>query len=1051
MHKEYAQTADQVLSDLQSGPEGLSAAQAEGRLAEYGPNRLREAPKATLLQRFLQQLRDPMLLILMAAAAVSAVTNYLSHEPFTEVLIILAVVLLNAVLGVVQESKAEAAIEALQTMTAATSKVLRDGSVTELESSRLVPGDIVLLEAGDAVPADGRLLACASLQIEEAALTGESVPSAKSPEALTGEVTLGDRRNMAYMGSTVAYGRGRMVVTATGMDTEMGKIAGVLARTEQEETPLQKKLTQLGKTLSWLVLGICVFIFVFDLIVAGDFSLSGILETFMVAVSLAVAAIPEGLATVVTVVLSIGVTRMSRRNAVIRRLTAVETLGCTQVICSDKTGTLTQNKMTVVDHTGDTALLASAMALCSDAVLNPDGSVQGEPTEAALVSFAAENQLPKPQLEQERPRIGEAPFDSGRKMMSTIHRTPRGVVQYTKGAPDQVLARCTHYWEGGQALPMTDDRRREILADNHRMAAQALRVLAAASRPWPDGAPQDQSPAHLEQELCFIGLTGMIDPVRPQVKPAIEECRQAGIRPVMITGDHQDTAVAIARQLGILSDPSQAITGAALDALSDEELTQNVDRYSVYARVQPEHKVRIVSAWRRRGAVTAMTGDGVNDAPSIKSADIGIGMGITGTDVTKNVADMVLSDDNFATIVGAVAEGRRIYDNIRKAIGFLLASNMSEVLGVFFSALLGFTLLNPVHLLFINLITDCFPALALGMERPEPDIMRRPPRSAKDGIFSGGLGFDIAYQGILITVITMASYIIGHCMEAGCFEMPRGVSPHGMTMAFLTMSMCEIFHSFNMRSQRRSVFTLRGHNKVLWAAMLGSLVLTTVVLEVPPIANAFGFTPVSWTEYGIALALAVLVIPIVELVKLIQRRLGKSTKPAPARRAGASFHIPTITPAAPGRSDRCPTGRRSSPAPCGPGAGPPPSGCGDKCRTAHPPDCTGHRPAGSGGPSWPTGPGSPSPRSRGTAPPSWPGPPGPGPGRHTPAPAPVRPPGPGDTAHTAGRIRPCTRPGPSARRSARYSAHRSGHRGPGPGSASAAPSPAPESIAGHPA
>ena len=876
MKPEYLQSAEEVLRSQGSQRGGLTSQEAAARLEKHGPNRLQEAKKITNLQRFLQQLKDPMLLILMAAAAVSAVTSILSGEKLTEVIIILAVVLLNAVLGVVQESKAEAAIEALQTMTAATSKVLRDGKIVVLHSADLVPGDVVLLEAGDAVPADGRLLESASLKIEEAALTGESVPVNKTAETISaqGDVPLGDRKNMCYMGSTVVYGRGSAVITATGMDTEMGKIAGVLARTEQEETPLQRKLTQLGKTLSYLVLAICVFIFVFDLLVEGDYSLEAILKTFMVAVSLAVAAIPEGLATVVTVVLSIGVTNMSKRGAVIRRLTAVETLGCTQVICSDKTGTLTQNKMTVVDHTGPQRLLATAMALCSDAAWTEEGA-QGEPTEAALVNFAAEAGLKKPLLEEQQPRVAEAPFDSSRKMMSTVHQIDGGFIQYTKGAPDEVLRLCTGYIESGEMRPMTEEKRRAILLENKAMADRALRVLAAAQRSWGDKLPEDISPETLEQGLCFIGLAGMIDPVRPEVKDAIHQCRKAGIRPVMITGDHKDTAVAIAKELDILDSADQAITGSALNDLTDEELAEAVPKYSVYARVQPEHKVRIVSAWKKRGAITAMTGDGVNDAPSIKTADIGVGMGITGTDVTKNVADMVLSDDNFATIVGAVGEGRRIYDNIRKTIQFLLASNMSEVLGVFTATLLGFTLLGPVHLLFINLITDCFPALALGLEKAEPDVMDRPPRDSHDGIFAGGLGLDILYQGVLITVITLASYIIGHCVEVGYFEMPSGVSPHGMTMAFLTMSMCEIFHSFNMRFQRRSIFSCRSHNKVLWAAMLGSLLITTLVLEVGPIADAFGFTPVGWAEYGIALALAVLVIPVVELVKFFQRRAAK--------------------------------------------------------------------------------------------------------------------------------------------------------------------------------
>ncbi len=899
MKKFYTQPMDEVLKDLDTSAEGLSGEEAKARLEKYGPNKLKEGEKPTMLQRFLAQLKDPMLIILMIAAVVSAGTTVLDFmqlpqprdfghltEGLVEVGIILIVVLLNAILGVIQESKAEAAIEALQTMTAATCKVIRNGKQVVLHSDELVPGDVVVLEAGDAVPADGRIIECASLKIEEAALTGESVPVNKLIDALNltagqEEVPLGDRKNMCYMGSTVVYGRGKVVITETGMDTEMGKIAGALAAAEDEETPLQKKLDNLGKTLSFLVLGICVFIFLFNLLMKQEYSLNGILSTFMVAVSLAVAAIPEGLATVVTVVLSIGVTKMSKRNAVIRRLTAVETLGCTQVICSDKTGTLTQNKMTVVDHLGEDKLVATAMALCSDANLNSENQAEGEPTECALVNFAYTLGLHKAELEKATPRVDEAPFDSGRKMMSTVHDLGGKFVQYTKGGPDVVLARCAYYYENGEALPMTEEKRAEIMAANKAMADKALRVLAAAKRDWAE-KPTDNTPEFLEQDLVFLGLTGMIDPVRPEVKSAIEECRSAGIRAVMITGDHKDTAVAIAKELGIITDASEAITGAELDQISDDEICEFVKKYGVYARVQPEHKTRIVTAWKANNAITAMTGDGVNDAPSIKSADIGVGMGITGTDVTKNVADMVLADDNFATIVSAVGEGRRIYDNIRKAIQFLLASNMSEVLGVFGATLMGFVLLNPVHLLFINLVTDCFPALALGMEEAEPDTMNRPPRNSKDGIFSGGLGIDVIYQGVLVTAITIAAYLVGAYLEfsgeaAGWFKhlTTVGESGHGMTMAFLTMSMCEIFHSFNLRSQRKSIFSLKSHNKVLWAAMLGSLLLTTIVIEVPFIAKGFGFTPIGWEEYSIAIVLAILVIPVVEIVKLIQRVVSK--------------------------------------------------------------------------------------------------------------------------------------------------------------------------------
>ena len=654
----------------------------------------------------------------------------------------------------------------------------------------------------------------------------------------------------------------------------MGKIAGALQEAADGETPLQRKLNQLSKLLTWLVLGICIVVFGVQLLRAGNFSFNEtILPSFMVAVSLAVAAIPEGLAAVVTVVLSMGVTNMSRRNAIIRRLTAVETLGCAQIICSDKTGTLTQNKMTVVDYFGENERqIATAMALCCDAEIDADGNVTGEPTEAALVAWADKLGMRKYALKKESPRSGEAPFDSGRKMMSTVHSVGGRYVQYTKGAPDVIIGKCTHYLKDGTPVPMTEEYKQSILSANKAMADKALRVLACATRVW-DTQPASYEAEHLEIDLCFMGLCGMIDPVRPEVKDAIVECRSAGIRPIMITGDHIDTAVAIAKELGIITEGTYAITGAQLNEMDDAEFESKFMDISVYARVQPEHKTRIVNAWRKAGYVTAMTGDGVNDAPSIKSADIGVGMGITGTDVTKNVADMVLTDDNFATIVGAVEEGRRIYDNIRKAIQFLLGSNMSEVLSIFTATLMGFTILKPVHLLWINLVTDCFPALALGMEKAEPNIMKRKPRDAKAGIFSGGMGFDIGYQGVLVTVLTITSYFIGHFVETGNWEITS--SAHGMTMAFLTMSMAEIFHSFNMRSQRGSMFSLGSHNKTLWIAGIGSLIATTLVCEIPFLASAFGFASVGLAEYAIAIALGLVVLPVVELVKLIQRKASK--------------------------------------------------------------------------------------------------------------------------------------------------------------------------------
>ncbi len=877
----YLKNVDETLSEVKSGEGGLTSKEAGERLARDGKNKLAEAKKDSLLKRFLSQMADPMIIVLIAAAAISGVTSYYAGENFADVIIIMAVVIINAILGMYQESKAEKAIEALQEMAAATSKVLRDGKIQVVKSEDLVAGDIVILEAGDAVPADGRIIESNSLKIEEAALTGESVPVSKISESLSlgdaKDIPLGDRKNMIYMGSTVVYGRGKAVICGTGMNTEMGKIADALAQAQEGKTPLQIKLTQLSKILTILVLAICVVIFAVSLLRTSDINAEVIINTFMIAVSLAVAAIPEGLAAVVTIVLSIGVTNMSKRNAIIRKLTAVETLGCAQIICSDKTGTLTQNKMTVVKtYSGDKEeeILASAMALCCDARIEKgEDSATGEPTECALVNYAHKIGIEKSDIEKEMPRVSEVPFDSGRKMMSTLHKNAEGkIIQYTKGAPDEVLKKCTRIIQNGEIRDITEADRKEIAAANKQMADKALRVLMAAFKTY-DALPADISPAGVEKELCFIGLSGMIDPVRPEVKAAIEECNEAGIRPVMITGDHIDTASAIGRELGILGGNRKAITGAMLNEMSDEEFEKEIENISVYARVQPEHKVRIVNMWKKKGYVTAMTGDGVNDAPSIKSADIGVGMGITGTDVTKNVADMVLADDNFATIVGAVEEGRRIYDNIRKSIQFLLASNMSEVLSIFAATMLGFVILQPVHLLWINLITDCFPALALGMERPEEDIMKRQPRKTTDGIFAGGLGFDMMYQGIVLTVLTLAAYFIGHYIEAGVWEITT--SPDGTTMAFLTLSMAEIFHSFNMRSQRGSLFSMKYMNRALIWSSIASLAATTIVIYVPFLSEAFEFEHISFEEYAIALGLAFLVMPIVEIIKLIQRKTAK--------------------------------------------------------------------------------------------------------------------------------------------------------------------------------
>ncbi len=869
--KFYLEDLTKTFEALKSTPQGLSNAEAAKRLAEHGPNKLAEGKKVSLIRRFLQQLADPMTIILLAAALVSGITAAYAGESFADVFIILIVVVINAVLGVYQESKAEKAIEALQQMTAATSKVMRDGKLCHVKSEELVPGDVILLEAGDAVPADARIFESASMKVEEAALTGESVPVNKFIDTLTGrengDVSLGDRKNMVYMGSTVVYGRGQAVVAGTGMQTEMGKIADALTQARDEQTPLQKKLSQLSKILSFVVIGICIFIFAFSLIRSGNFSGASVLDTFMVAVSLAVAAIPEGLAAVVTIVLSMGVTNMSRRNAVIRKLTAVETLGCAQIICSDKTGTLTQNRMTLVKlwvegeqeleavSTSNTQAARELLrygALCCDGsvVYKEDGTEQhiGDPTETSILVAAHKNGMEQDELNRQYPRLAELPFDSDRKLMTSVNQIDGKIVAIVKGAFDMMAARCV-----SGDLEAAKEK-------NDEMSRGALRVLAVGYKILEE-APEDPTSEELESGLTLLGLVGMIDPPRPEAKAAVATCRQAGIKPVMITGDHVVTASAIAKELGILGDGDKAITGAQLDAMTEEQLDQEVEHISVYARVSPENKIRIVKAWQRKGQVVSMTGDGVNDAPALKAADIGCAMGITGTDVAKGAADMTLTDDNFATIVDAVREGRGIYANIKKVVGFLLGTNIGEVLTVFFAMILWHkTPLLSMQLLWINLVTDSLPAISLGMEAVEADVMDHKPKPKSEGIFAHGLGIQVVLQGCMFALLTLAAFVLGQRF-GGSLEA-------GQTMAFMVLALTQIVQSFNMRSQR-SLFAIGPFsNKKLNGAALLSLALVCLVLFTP-VRIAFGLVLLPAWLYLVGLGLILVPLPVMELAKAI--------------------------------------------------------------------------------------------------------------------------------------------------------------------------------------
>ena len=879
----YTQGEEEVLKNLDTSVDGLSTAQAKERLDAYGYNELDEGEKRSLLSKFIDQFKDLMIIILLVAAALSVITE--GMHGLTDACIILAVVVLNAAFGVYQEGQAEAAIEALKNMSSPMARVRRDGHVVEIDSRELVPGDIVLLEAGDVVPADMRLLEAASLKIEEAALTGESVPVEKDvTETVEAEAGIGDRVNMGYQNSNVTYGRGTGVVTNTGMYTEVGKIADMLANADESQTPLKQSLEQLSKTLTYLIVAIALVTFLVSVFIRGEQPLEGL----MVAVALAVAAIPEGLPAIVTILLSLGTTTLAKRNSIVRKLPAVETLGSTEIIASDKTGTLTMNQMTVEKVYTNGQLQSAAtelgadnttlriMNFANDTKVDPDGKLIGDPTETALVQFGLDHNFDVRDVLKSEPRVAELPFDSDRKLMSTIHKEADGTYFVAvKGAPDQLLKRVTRIEINGEIRPITDEDKQAILATNKDLAKQALRVLMMAYKITND-IPTLES-AVVESDLIFSGLVGMIDPERPEAAEAVRVAKEAGIRPIMITGDHQDTAEAIAKRLGII-DPNDTedhvFTGAELNELSDEEFQKVFKQYSVYARVSPEHKVRIVKAWQNDGKVVAMTGDGVNDAPSLKTADIGIGMGITGTEVSKGASDMVLADDNFATIIVAVEEGRKVFSNIQKSIQYLLSANMAEVFIIFFATLFGWDVLQPVHLLWINLVTDTLPAIALGVEPAEPGIMTHKPRGRQSNFFDGGVFGAIMYQGVFQTILVLAVYGWGLVFPE--HHTQAEIHADALTMAFATLGLIQLLHAFNVKSVYQSVFKVGlFRNKTFNWAIPVAFVLLMATIVVPGFNNLFHVSHLSLTQWFAVIVGSFLIVVLVELVKAIQRALGK--------------------------------------------------------------------------------------------------------------------------------------------------------------------------------